>query len=261
MILYLLALSELLVNRGAYGNELLDKFSNPLMVEGNEVGFSTNMWIMDSRIYSLYAGRGSFTFYLSYYDLGSFTYQSSDPNDSSWLTFSPYSMYGALAWRFKPDRNVDMSVRIGYYENRIMDDRVSAPFLDFDVRTSFKRLEAVAYLHNLNPLTFVKGGQLPLPYSLGAGILYSRGKWQISAGLRKIRGRAVEKYATLNYSFNPHLKAGFTLEPDYSYSRISLHMKASKGPLSLAYRVMVPSVQSDLIHVVTLEYNYASTGF
>ncbi len=261
MILYLMTVTELLVGRGAYGNELLDKFSNPLMVDGGEVGFSTNLWIMDSRIYSAFAGKGRFVIYLSYYDMGSFTYQSTVPDDSSWLTFSPYSMFGALAWKFTPDRNVHMSIRAGYYENRVMNDGVSALLVDFDLMATFGGFEGVAYFHNLNPLRFFRGGQLLVPYMLGGGIRYTRGSWSAVAGVRKVMDRQLEKFATLNYRMGRYFMAGITLEPDYQYSKFSLHVKAQRGPLALAYRVMIPSVQSDLVHIVTLEYSYAAPGF
>ncbi len=261
MIFYLVAVSELLVGRGAYGNELLDKFSNPLMAGSSEVGFSTNLWIMDSRIYSAFAGRGNFTLYLSYYDMGSFVYQSTIPDDSSWLTFSPYSMFGAVAWKFRPDRNVFASIRAGYYENRVLDEKVSAFLMDFDLMATFGGFRGIAYFHNLNPLRFFKGGQLLVPYMLGGGIVYSRGRWNAVVGLRSVMDRGLEKFATLNYRFNRHFVAGITVEPDYQYSRFSLHLGAQRGPLSLAYRVMIPSVQADLVHIVTLEYNYASAGF
>ncbi len=261
MIFYLLAVSELLVGRGAYGNELLDKFSNPLMVGEREAGFSTNLWIMDSKIYSVFAGRDRFTIYLSYYDMGSFIYQSTIPDDSSWLTFSPYSMFGAVAWKFRPDKNVRMSIRAGYYENRVLDERVSALLMDFDLMATFGKFQGIAYFHNLNPLRFFRGGQLLVPYMLGGGILYSRDRWNAVIGVRKVMDRELEKFATLNYRFNDYFGAGFTIEPDYQYSRFSIHLEASRGPLGLAYRVMIPAVQADLVHIVTLEYNYASSGF
>ena len=261
MILTLVATAELLVDRGAYGNELVDKFSSPIAVGNFEVGLSTNMWILDSRIYSLFLSRGRFVGYVSYYDLGTFTYRNEYPDDSAWVEFSPYSIYMALAYRFYPERNVYMSIRAGYYENRVMEEVASSFILDVDGRVSVPHGYLIAYFHNFNPLAFFRGGLLRLPYSIGGGILTNWRKFSIVAGIKKVRDRDLEKYFSVSYTINSTFYAGVSFTPDLEYSKFSFTLGFRRGKLGLVYRGYFPATNLDFASVITLEYNYATPRF
>ncbi len=261
MIFTLIATAELLVDRGAYGNELVDKFSSPIAVGNFEAGLSTNLWILDSRIYSLFASRERFVGYVSYYDLGTFTYRNEYPDDSAWVEFSPYSIYAALAYRFYPERNVYMSIRAGYYENRVMEEIVSSMILDVDARVDIRHGHLIAYFHNFNPLTFFKGGLLRLPYSMGAGVSTWWKRLSIIAGVKKIKDRNLEKFLSLSYAINSTFYAGVSFTPDLEYSRFSFTLGFRKGRLGLIYRGFFPATNLDFASVITLEYNYAPSGF
>ncbi|MCS7245058.1 MAG: hypothetical protein N2504_03415 [candidate division WOR-3 bacterium] len=239
-MIFIVCLNETWIEINTFPNRLIDLQSNiSILGEKSTIISSINFWLVDSKIYSIFIGYRGFGFNLRYYDFGKFNYQSDIPSDENFLSFSPFSIYTSIGKSFQVEKNVSMGFSLGYYENRVLDEIKSSPFLSiFSNINVFERLKFMFMLENFSFKKLFSANQLELPSILSLGINLQLNKFSFISGIN--RYYKFEKFIGFEYGLE-NLALGIVYTPDYDYSKISTLFRLKYKKLTIGYKAYIPN--------------------
>ncbi len=253
MINILFSLTETWIETSSFANRILDPQYNLSVLETKKIiSTSVNIWLLDSKIYSLFVGYKKFGFNLRYYDFGSFSYQNEFPNDNQNLTFSPFSIYASLGRKFEVEDNFFVAFNVGYYENRILNQIMASPFVSLGSHLKLlNNLNLLFFIENFSFKKLFSANQIELPTIISGAISLNLKQFNVSFGTN--RYYTFEKFISIEYKLKNLLNVGLVWTPDYDYSKISIFMRAKYKNLYIGYKALVPS-HLNFTNIISLSY-------
>jgi len=241
MNLILMCLYETWIESSTYPNRIIDPQNNITFIENKKIiSTNINFWLIDSKIYSLFLSYKGFGFNLRYFDFGSFNYQNDIPNDYQTFTFSPFSIYSSISKKFEIEKNLYFGLSIGYYENRVLDEIKSSPFISLSSNLKLnEKLNLIFLFENFSFKKLFSANQLELPNILSFGFHLNLNQFKITAGAN--RYYKFEKFISFEYNIRNLLDFGIVYTPDYNYSKISALLKVKYKNLYFGYKAYIPS--------------------
>ncbi len=252
MILLMISVAETVVDRNAMVHRILDPAFNPTIFSEGVLSFSTNIWIMDSRIYTLTYSRKPFGVSLSYFDLGEFSYQSDLPSELT-FSFRPYSLELGASFLFNMERNLYGGIRFGYYENRVMESISSASYITASIRFEGSFFNMYGYFGNFSFMELFRPTSIKLPYilTLAGDVTYR--KFQLFVAYDRTAFGTSEYTLSIGYTVSSKLKAYMVYTPNYDYSNLSLLLEVKAGRFLLRYKTYIPNYNLGWANVLTLD--------